>query len=268
MTTPSLLSDKNDWFANWFDTPYYHILYKNRSVEEAEDFITKLTNFLALPHQATLLDNACGQGRHAIYLNKLGYNVIGLDLSEQSIIQAQKFENTTLHFAVHDMREIYKENEFDAVFNLFTSFGYFEDESDDLNILYAVKKQLKDGGVFVLDFFNTHPIINKFANGYIYKDTQEIEGILFNIHKKAMGNIIIKNIDIVDGGKEFHYTEQVRLYTLQNFMEMFAKAGFIVKQVFGNYQLEAYNENESDRMIFVVSKGDNVIARNEAISSK
>lgn len=255
MTAPPILSDKNDWFANWFDTPYYHLLYKNRSVEEAEDFIIKLTDFLQLPKGGKILDNACGKGRHAIHLNKLGYDVTGLDLSEQSIIEAKKSENESLHFDVHDMRNVYKENEFDAVFNLFTSFGYFADEADDLNILYAVKKQLKNEGVFVLDFFNTHPIIQKFDNGYIYNDSQTIDGIEFNIHKKSEGNIIIKNIDITDGHKKLHFTEQVRLYTLQNFLDMFAKAGFIVKQVFGNYMLEAYNVDESDRMIFVVEKG-------------
>jgi len=249
-----LSSDKNEWFANWFDTPYYHILYKNRSVAEAENFITKLIDFLQLRSGATILDNACGKGRHAIHLNKLGYNVVGLDLSEQSIIQAQKCENDALHFVVHDMRKVFKVDEFDAVFNLFTSFGYFEEESDDLNILYAVKKQLKDNGIFVLDFFNTAPIIKKFANGYIYNDVQNIEGITFDIHKKTEGNKIIKTIDIVDGNKELSYIEQVRLYTLPNFLDMFAKVGFNVKQVFGNYQLQGYDEHESDRMIFVVER--------------
>lgn len=252
MIASPILSDKNDWFANWFDTTYYHLLYKNRSVAEAVDFIIKLAHLLQLPRGAKILDNACGKGRHAIHLNKIGYDVTGLDLSEQSIIEAKKSENDTLHFEVHDMRNVYKENEFDAVFNLFTSFGYFDDEADDLNILYAVKKQLKDEGIFVLDFFNTYPIIQKFVNGYIYNDSQTIDGIEFKIHKKSVGNIILKNIDITDGDKQFHYTEQVRLYTLQDFLDMFAKAGFFVKQVFGNYVLEGYKEEESDRMIFVL----------------
>jgi len=254
LTAPSILSDKNDWFANWFDTTYYHLLYKNRSVAEAEDFIIKLADLLQLPKGAKILDNACGKGRHAIHLNKIGYDVTGLDLSEQSIIEAKKSENDTLHFEVHDMRNVYKENEFDAVFNLFTSFGYFDDEADDLEILNAVKIQLKEKGVFVLDFFNTAPIIQKFSNGYIYEDTQIIEGIKFGISKKSEGNKVIKSIDIIDGNKVLHYKEQVRLYTLEDFKTMFAQAGFMVKQVFGNYMLEAYNEEESDRMIFVVGK--------------
>ncbi len=246
---------KNDWFVNWFDTPYYHILYKNRSTAEAEDFITKLISFLQLPTHASILDNACGKGRHAIYLNKRGYVVTGLDLSEQSIIEAKKQENATLHFAVQDMREVYKEKEFDAIFNLFTSFGYFNDETDDMKVLQAVKNQLKDDGIFVLDFFNTYPIINKFCEGYIYNNEQKIDDIFFNIHKKCMGNKIIKNIDIIDGSKVLHYTEQVHLFTLQNFLDMFEKVGFTVKQIFGNYQLEGYDETKSDRMIFVVEKG-------------
>ena len=74
---------------------------------------------------------ACGKGRHSVHLNSLGYQVTGLDLSEESIAYAKQFENSSLHFDVHDMSTPYHD-QFDAVFNLFTSFGYFENEEDNL----------------------------------------------------------------------------------------------------------------------------------------
>ena len=63
---------------------------------------------------------ACGKGRHAIYLNQKGYDVTGIDLSPQSIAIAKESENEKLHFAVHDMREVFQANTFDFVLNLFT----------------------------------------------------------------------------------------------------------------------------------------------------
>ena len=117
--------ETDNWFASWFDTPYYHILYKERDDHEAEFFMNSLTSFLKLPKKAEILDLACGKGRHAIYLNELGYDVTGIDLSAASIEFAKKFETDKLHFAIHDMSISYPKK-FDAVFNLFTSFGYFE----------------------------------------------------------------------------------------------------------------------------------------------
>ena len=115
-----------NWFASWFDTPYYHILYKERNYREAQIFMDNLTHYLNLPEKAKVLDLACGKGRHAIYLNQLGFEVIGADLSENSIAEASKNSNSSLQFQVHDMREKF-DDQFDAIFNLFTSFGYFDD---------------------------------------------------------------------------------------------------------------------------------------------
>ncbi|MGZ5264842.1 MAG: class I SAM-dependent methyltransferase, partial [Kaistella sp.] len=126
------------WFETWFNTPYYHILYKDRNFEEAESFITLLINDLQIQQHAKIIDLACGKGRHSVFLNKMGFEVLGLDLSEESILQNKTFENASLKFKVHDMRnEILPDVskvKVDAVFNLFTSFGYFESETEDLKI--------------------------------------------------------------------------------------------------------------------------------------
>ncbi len=79
-----------NWFAKWFDTKYYHILYKDRDYQEARMFIDNITSYLNLPEKAKVLDLACGKGRHSIYLNKLGFDVVGADLSENSINEAKK----------------------------------------------------------------------------------------------------------------------------------------------------------------------------------
>ena len=75
-----MIKDETTWYASWFNTPYYHILYKDRDYNEAENFMFNLTEYLNVPEQGKILDLACGKGRHAIYLNKIGYNVTGVDL--------------------------------------------------------------------------------------------------------------------------------------------------------------------------------------------
>ena len=98
------------WFINWFDSPYYHLLYKNRDEKEAQVFIDDLMQYLQIPQGSKLIDIACGKGRHAIYFNKKGMDVVGVDLSSNSISYAKEHENSTLQFEVHDMREVYKEH--------------------------------------------------------------------------------------------------------------------------------------------------------------
>ena len=119
--------EQDIWYASWFNTPYYHLLYKDRDHREAALFMNSLTSFLNLKKNDSILDLACGRGRHSKYLYKRGFKVTEVDLSQESIAYAKQYEKNGLHFEVHDMCLSYPKK-FDAVFNLFTSFGYFEKE--------------------------------------------------------------------------------------------------------------------------------------------
>ena len=112
------------WYASWFDTPYYHILYKDRDNSEAQGFMDNLTNYLNIPEGGKILDLACGKGRHSVYLNTLGYDVSGVDLSEQSIAHASQSANDRLHFYVHDMRRKFRSNYYNFIFVLLFIFNY------------------------------------------------------------------------------------------------------------------------------------------------
>ena len=74
-----------NWFVNWFESPYYHLLYKKRDKKEAKVFINNILKFTKPKKTSYFLDLCCGLGRHSIYLNRLGYKVDGIDLSKQSI---------------------------------------------------------------------------------------------------------------------------------------------------------------------------------------
>ena len=116
------------WFKDWFNSPYYHQLYKNRDLKEAELFIDKLVQHLKVSPGSRMLDVGCGKGRHCIQLAGKGFDVTGIDLSEESIEEALKYEQENLHFFTHDMRLPFWINYFDYAFNFFTSFGYFKTE--------------------------------------------------------------------------------------------------------------------------------------------
>jgi SAM-dependent methyltransferase len=181
--------DTKQWYASWFDTSFYHILYKDRGHDEAQAFMANLTAYLNLPEDGTILDLACGKGRHSVYLNSIGYDVTGVDLSENSIEHAKQFENDTLHFEVHDMCKAYPK-QFDAVFNLFTSFGYFENEEDNLSTIKAIKAELNETGFGVIDFMNVDYVI---AN-LVPEDSKTIEGIKFNQKRYVKDGFIVKDI--------------------------------------------------------------------------
>lgn len=241
---------EKEWFSSWFDTPYYHTLYKHRDHSEAALFIDNIVKHIALPPLANCWDLACGKGRHSIYLNQKGFRVVGTDLSQQSIQEASKSINDRLEFYQHDMRHLFRINYFDAVFNMFTSFGYFDHRQDDLNVFKAVSKSLKPNGVFVFDFLNAQYV----KNNLIPVDSKTIEGITFNITKTIEGNTCVKSIDFIDQGQKFHFEERVKLFNRNYFEELATECGMTELDVFGNYHLEKFNINLSPRLILVLQK--------------
>jgi len=236
----------NTWFASWFDTPYYHILYKERNYREAQVFMDNLTQYLNLPEKAKVLDLACGKGRHSIYLNQLGYEVVGADLSENSIAEANKNQNETLHFLVHDMRETF-EDKFDAIFNLFTSFGYFENDEDNLTTLKAMKDSLTEYGFAVIDFMNVTQVIDHL----VPKEIKTVDGIEFHIKRYMSEGHIYKEIDFEDQGEKFHFIEKVKALTLKDFEELMEEAGIYLLDIFGDYKLNKFHKTESERLIMI-----------------
>ena len=166
-------------------------MYKNRNHKEAKVFIKKLLKHINLNSYSKVLDAGCGKGRHSIEIEKLGHKVTGIDLSNNSIKFAKKFENSNLKFKVHDISKPLN-TEFDVVLNLFTSFGYYEREKD-LEILLSLEKNLKDNGIGVIDFLNI-----KTVKVNLVKDEQVIiDDLKFNI-KRKINKIFDLGLDIKD----------------------------------------------------------------------
>ena len=239
--------NKNEWFASWFDTSYYHSLYKNRDEKEAKKFIVNLVQNLGLHKNQNVLDLACGKGRHSITLNELGMNVKGVDLSPKSIKTASLSENDSLKFSVQDMREAFTSNEFEVIFNLFTSFGYFDKMDDNFKVIQAIKKMLKNDGVLVIDFMNSAKVISNL----VPKEVKKEDGIDFHITREYDGSHIYKHIRFNDNEEKHHYTEKVQALMFNDFKKILQEVGFSIINTFGDFDLNPFNESTSDRLILI-----------------
>ncbi len=240
------------WFKDWFNSPYYHQLYFNRDTSEAAAFITKLLEYLNPQPQSTMLDVACGKGRHSLQLATNGFDVTGIDLSEDSIKEALKNENSQLHFYQHDMRLPFWINYFEFAFNFFTSFGYFKTQREHDNAIRTIAQSLKPHGTFVLDYLNVH-----YSEDHaVHKSEKEIDGVNFLITKWYDEDFFYKKIIIEDEAlaEPLEYTEKVAKFSLGDFTDMFAYQGLQLQEVFGDYVFNNYDIKKSPRLIMIAKK--------------
>ena len=240
--------DSNKDYNNWFDSSYYHILYDNRDYNEAKEFVKTILNHLKLKKNSKILDAACGKGRHSIEIEKFGYKVTGIDLSKNSIREAKKNENKNLNFLIHDI-SVPMNEKYDAVFNLFTSFGY-HDKKKDLDVLNAIEINLKNNGIGIIDFFN----INRVKNELVEKEIIVKKDIKFNITRKVNKNYVSKNITFEDNQTSYKYNESVNALSLKEFEEYFSKTNLEILEVFGDYNLKEFKTNVSPRLIILFQK--------------
>lgn len=238
------------WFQDWFDTEFYHTLYKNRNDAEAQQFIDNLVNTLQPKAGSRMLDLACGKGRHARMLALKGYNVEGVDLSQSSISAAKKFTGRNLKFSRHDMRHPFRINHFDYVFNFFTSFGYFRDEAENEMVIKAIADSLRPGGTAVIDYLNVAYGESK----HEFNTTYEIDGITYRITKWHDQKRFYKRIQVETDRSQPFFLETVAKYRLEDFLKFFALHNLTLKSVYGDYQMQSYDVKKSPRLILVVEK--------------
>ena len=243
---------QQEWFKNWFDTDYYHELYKDRDHTEASLFIDKLVKKLNPPSNSNMLDIGCGKGRHAIQLANLGFDVTGIDLSKASIEEALRQEKDNLHFYQHDMREIFWINYFDYAFNLFTSFGYFNTKRENNNAIQSIGQSLKKDGKLVVDYLNVHFT----EQNMVHQSKELINNVEYTITRWHDEQKFYKKILIEDPAltEAIAFTEVVSKFTLADFDAMLLPHQLQIKNIFGDYQLNSFDANNSPRLIFVAEK--------------
>ena len=232
---------------DWFNSDYYHKLYKNRDHNEARNFIDNITSYLNLKKDSKILDLACGVGRHSTYLQKIGFDVVGTDKSQNNIEKAKVSENEKLSFIQMEMIDNtnYK---YDVILNLFTSFGYVNHDYN-LKTIKNINRQLKDDGVVIIDFMNTFFV----KKNLVKEEIKIIDNIKFEIKRRYDSNYIIKEIRFSDR-IEYSFKEKVMDLSINDFKKYLKRYNLEIIRTFGNYSLDDFKINKSERLIMVIKK--------------
>jgi SAM-dependent methyltransferase len=237
-------SEEADWFEEWFGEDYLRI-YQHRDETEAERVVELIAGFVASRDIRSVLDLGCGAGRHSRLLCERWWTV-GLDLSP-ALLRIAKREMSDAPYVRADMRELpFAGTSFDLVVNLFTSFGYFEDDRENQRVLACVHDSLTVGGILVIDFLNASqvrtdlvPYDERVENGITIEQTRAIS---------ADDRFVEKRIRLRERGKE--YIERVRLLTAADLERMLRAAGFAVEALVGDYSGGAWADTSPRTILF------------------
>ena len=222
-------SQEADWFEEWFGEDYLNI-YQHRDETEAEHLIELIASNMAGREIKSVLDLGCGAGRHTKVLCERWWTV-GLDLS-MALLKVARKESLEAPYVRADMRDLpFADESFDLVVNLFTSFGYFDDDEEEARVRSCVRKALRPGGTLVIDFLNATqvrselvPYDERVENGITIEQTRAIT---------PDDRFVEKTIRLRERGKE--YIERVRLLSASDLERMLTTAGFAVEKLFGDY---------------------------------
>ena len=241
-----------DWYEKWFGKEYV-LVYQHRNESEAKQQVSFLLNHINISQEAKILDLCCGNGRHSIELKKLGYDVLGVDLSSELLdIARSKASENDLDLKLYrcDMREIPYEDEFDLIVQFFTSFGYFETDAENQKVLSAISKALKKEGQFMIDYMNPDYV----ASNLVEKDEKQVSDDIKLIQERWIENFRVnKKITMIKNGETSYYNESVRMYALQEIKAMLDQVGLRLNHTYGDFDGSEYNK-DSSRMILVGNK--------------
>lgn len=240
-----------EWFEEWFDTPLFEELYAYRDDAEAKKLADHLVNVIPVETYPNILDLGCGRGRHSINMAVRNYNVTGIDLSEVAIKKARRKaeeQNLEIEFLVGDMRTPLN-RKFDAIINLFTSFGYFEDDDENRRVLQSMSKMVHSDGMIVIDYLNAANVINQ----YVPTGEGRIGDVHYTITRFIEDDTINKKMVFQsnEDDEEQVYNERVKLYDIKWFEQNLADFGIKIIRTYGDYDLGDYDEKASPRLLMI-----------------
>lgn len=244
------------WYKEWFSDRLYLDIYSHRNEEEAGHMIDLIQRNIDISTGAKVLDVACGAGRHSLQLAKRGFHVTGFDLSEFLISEAKKTlavakeNDLKVKFLIKDMRNFNFKNSFDLAVNIFTSFGYFDNDEENFSVIKNISGSLRKGGYFVFDFINSENIKSK-----LVPKSRNKFGDIEVIQKRRIENgFIIKDIKVNKSGEIRYFNEILKLYNSKELMKCFNKFNFNIKKLFGDYYGNKFHEKKSKRLIIIAQK--------------
>ena len=242
-----------EWFEEWFDTDEYLDVYRHRNDAEAKELVKLILRSVDVPNKAEVLDLACGTGRHSIIFAQKGFNVTAVDLSDKLLCVAKKsaeVNKVKIDFIKSDIRNFSVDKKFSLIINLFTSFGYFNDDEENFLLFEISFKYLKEAGYFVLDYFNKTYL----EQNLVDESKDKFEHCTLIQKRHIENNRVIKDIYINGNGKEKHYMESVRMYGRDELVLRIEKAGLKIKNIYGGFEGEDFDEANSQRIIIIAQK--------------
>lgn len=243
------------WFEEIFDEDYLHTL-PFLTPQQTEREVEYLLNAFEFPAGARLLDIGCGYGRHAMELAARGYRTVGLDLSLPLLIRATdaaRRVGVSVDFVHGDMRDMTFENEFDGAYCFFSTFGYFDDETNR-RVASGICRSLKPGGRFVLDLLNRDCLIGDLPTrvwwqGHGCVVLEEVDFNYFTSRLEVQRQIILED------GRQLVQDISIRVYSLHEIGKILHHAGFRVLEVSGNFELRnRFYGTESRQLLIVAEK--------------
>jgi SAM-dependent methyltransferase len=246
------------WYEGWFGSDAYDLVYNHRDETDAQQLVDLVEREVAPAPDAHIVDVGCGRGRHARIFARRGYRVTGIDLSEAAIADARdqaRAEDLDTTFVQGDMREPLCEGCADGVVNLFTTFGYFEEDAENERALAAMATALRPGGWFLQDFLNTPQVVDTLRPS----DRRTVNGITIEQRRWVEDDRINKEITLSRNGDAETYRESVRLFTLDDLTAMYENVGLTLQATYGNYD-GAPHTAESPRLLLYARKPEETTA--------
>jgi ubiquinone/menaquinone biosynthesis C-methylase UbiE len=220
-----------DWWASYFDANYLQEYEPIFSAAEDRRDVARLIELLRLPVGSKVLDVPCGQGRHARLLAEAGFDVVGLDYSRH-LLQLAKSAGSAVRYVRGDMRRLPAQwtGRFDAVVNLFTSFGFFLDPSDDVKVVREFARVMTPGGVLIWHGASRDGVMAKF----LARDWWQSDDGTLIAHERTFDPLSgIMSVFVRQGDDERQY--RIRLYTATRLAELFAAEGLIVEEAYDGW---------------------------------
>jgi SAM-dependent methyltransferase len=238
------------WYAQWFGKEYLD-LYGHRDPLQAKIQVNELLTKINLAENAVVLDAGCGAGRHLKELKEQGLNAFGMDLSLELLSSApQGLKEKAAMVRADLFRLPFKETCFEGVFSFFTSFGYFDSEEKDLELLKSMVSVLKSGGWLFLDLMNSEVV----KAGLPFKDVKETLAGRAIQDRYFKDGVVCKDISLEKEGVVREYKERVRVYSLEKMQAYLLSYGMECIQVFGDEKLSVYEPQKSPRMSLLARK--------------
>lgn len=240
-----------EWYRDWFDDAYLKV-YNHRNDEDAKTLIETVLKNIEIEQNALVLDAGCGAGRHSALMAELGFRVVGFDLSDSLLKEANKnrLGNLSYDLVKSDFRQICFKNKFDLILNLFTSFGYFESDEDNFKFISNAYNFLRRGGYYIFDYVN-----KDYLNHNLVTETQkEVDGIEVIEKRRIENDRVIKNIKLHDRRNVKEYLESVKLYDSDELKDRFQKIGYKINKIIGDYNGTDFNKELSQRLILILEK--------------